>query len=188
MSGPTLSGAETGNCRPLCNVSFWIFKNSKGDDLERLDARMRILSPRTLALCWKIAEQFCEKTNRAGQRAYVERLVRLNAALCTRDSMPGAIKSLFAETTGLLDEKGNVKVTVVAELRVWDLAEAQINELEDRYALLVATETPGEITNEQWEALIAEGKELSLQALVLKHGSSTVTAVVHGTAVDRWRE
>lgn len=45
--GPTLSGAESGNCRPLCDVHFWVYKTKEADDLERVSARMRILTPRT---------------------------------------------------------------------------------------------------------------------------------------------
>lgn len=185
--GPTLSGAESGNCRPLCDVHFWVYKTKEADDLERVSARMRILTPRTQMLATKIAAQFCEHTRRPDQRMFAERLLQIHAALCTKESLPKSITPLWGALGDLLDDKGNAKIDAVANLRIWDLADGQFLALEARYSLLLATETPDDITQEQWEALITEGKSSSLSTLIAKYGSSTVTAVVHGTPASRWQ-
>ncbi len=182
-ASPTLSGAELGKCNPRREVpgGIWI---EEGGALVNRPAWLRIVRERDGNASLDYARQLLtargDGTFIPGQLSRWAMFFQLHFALIEppQEGKPQAL--MFPIPPGLADEKGKLSIPAVWQLPLNDLADGQLDRLGDEYSILRQTETPAALTHKEWETLIAEGKQHSLETLVSRHGYSALIQLLHG--------
>jgi len=194
---PTLAGAQTGRVSPVRVVPGGIFLIDRDtDEVKNIPCALRLVRQREVTRCQDIARQYL--ASRGDGTVGMTALGALTNLLVFHLSLvappvPNARPALlYPGILGpLTDEKGKLvpnAAMLIEGLPLQDAAEGQVDYLADQYDLMKRTECAPAITHEQWEAVVSEGKKLSLVTLISRHGSSVVLQVLHGSPAAAWRE
>lgn len=189
MSGPTLAGADKGACRPFRPVPGGIILFEEGGGWRRVPAALRMVRLRDVTRFEDYARQYLAGRGdgqvSGGMLIWEKFLLTLHEAL-VQDGAPNT--PLFPLPSTLTNEKAKIDPIIMATLPLRDLMDGELERLKDEYDLLCNTEAPSAITQEQWEAIVREGKASSLGSLVSQYGSSALIRVLHGTPEGAWQK
>lgn len=191
LAPPTLSGAERGRVRPYRKIEGGIHIFREDGEIQNVPCALRILRQNELSLSFAYARQYVagrtENVFSPRELAEAEATVKFHMALVQPDAGVQKPEPLFPLPDGIADGKGKVNPILFSQLALWRLADGQLDQLIDEYALLLKTQIPTALTHEQWEAIVKEGKSESLRTLVSRHGSSALIQVLHGTPAEAWQ-
>ena len=191
---PSLAGAERGRVRPYRPVpgGIWFVSADTGA-LENVPCALRLVSERHAAVFADYARQYLQRrgdgTFSPVALSRLTALLRMQHALVPAAARPGAAVAPLYPLPELADKDGKIIPQLFAQLKLFELADGQLDRLSQEYDLLIATETPPSLTGEQWAKIVEEGKKgFALKDLVSRHGSSALVQVLHGTDDAAWGE
>ncbi len=191
---PTLSGAQFGRVQCWREIPGGIWLDIKDQGLHNRPAAVRFVSRKVSANCMDYARQYLQ--GRADkmmmgaqldeQRAFFLMHYALVEVPRDAESKPA---QMFAVPPTLVDAAGKISAAIVPTLALNDLVAGQLERITREYELLHATETPDRsLTSQEWETIVAEGKEQPLKTLHSRHGSSRLIQVLHGLRDGVWPE
>lgn len=192
MTTPTLAGAQHGRSpRPLRDIpgGFWIH-NEEGELVNRPGA-LRVVRARDIRRCEDYARQYLaqrgDRSVPALAHAGLSTILWLHIALVHPGHSEGPRRPIYPLPDNLAGEDGKVNTKALDALQLHDLADGQAEYLYGQYRILLATETPPSLNNEQWEAIVSDAKKgCALRTLILQHGSSALIQVLHGMGDEAW--
>lgn len=193
MSNPTLSGAEHGRVRPIRTIEGGLYLlDADSGELQNVPCALRVLRASEESTCIDYARQYLSQRGdgsvSAGTMGMAASIARLHRAL-VHPVQPGEkLRPLYPLQNGLTSDKGKLNAILFSQLELWNLADGELGRLVTEYEILCRTQIPQHITHQQWEAMISEGKELSLRTLHLRYGSSALIQVLHGLDGRAWPE
>lgn len=186
MSDPTLAGAEKpgnrGRSAPESNALDAIVVKPEGITYVR--ARFLWTPPRIEDFCRAGAVRYLRSF--WGEEPIPEKDVSREKALL---QLSWCLRRDEDKTAQVYPWPANCFNTSTGEWNVQALREAairdqcpNIDELWNDYTVFAASEFPNKWTPEKWRALVAAGKELSLETLLSRHGFLPILRVLPGLA------
>lgn len=187
MSTPTLAGAEKpgnqGRAKPESNNVEAIVV--KPDGVQRIKARFVWAPPRIEGFCRAGAVQYLRSfwgNEPIPERDIVreQNMLLIGWALRRADDMNAQVYTWPANCFNSNTGEWNIAALRQAEIR--DCC-PNIDDLYNFYRAFAESEFPETWTPEQWRALVAEGKELSLATLLSRRGFLPILRALPGLAV-----
>lgn len=183
---PTLAGAERGSARPIREIpgGIWIYSTADAERPENVQCSLRVVRESVTSSCVDYARQYLQsrgdKSFTAGQLTRLVIFLQMHEALIDTPIGDEKLKALYPLPATIANDKGQINAKTIDMLSLGRLADGQLDKIQREYAILIETETPSVLTHKEWGALIEQGKSESLRTLILQHGSSALTQLVHG--------